>query len=139
MARRWLINTTTNRLAGVVDDDNAVVFPPGRAIVNELVIRASGAPRNTIRAGGLWVITNGVGVYTPPAAATTGQTRNQRRIILAREHPEELDPRGQRPAGDCRPLREPAARGPGGRSNAVHSRERQRGQPLRLRSWPRRK
>ena len=127
MARRWLINTTTNRLAGVVDDDNAVVFPPGRAIVNELVIRASGAPRNTIRAGGLWVITNGVGVYTPPAAATTGQTRNQRRIILARNILKNWIPAANGLLAIAAPSVNLRLGGPGGRSNAVHPRERQRG------------
>ena len=84
MARRWLVNTTTNRLTGVIDDDNVDAIPAGRAAVYELVIRGSGAARNTIRTGGLWVITNGVGSYTPPAAATTGQTRDRRRIQLTR-------------------------------------------------------
>ena len=84
MARRWLVNTTTNRLTGVTDDDSSDVIPSGRTAVYELIIRASGASRADIKPGGLWIVTNGVGAYTPPAAPTTGQTRGRRRTRLAR-------------------------------------------------------
>ena len=84
MARRWLVNTSNNRLTGVVDDDDATVFPSGRAVVYELVIRATGVPRSDIKPGGLWVIQNGVGSYTVPTPPSTGQTRDRRRVTLAR-------------------------------------------------------
>ena len=37
-----------------------------------------------IKTNGLWVITNGVGVYTAPAPATTAEVRDRRRVTLAR-------------------------------------------------------
>ena len=46
--------------------------------------RVQGVPRADIKVGGLWVVTNGVGNYTAPAAATTAQTRDRRQITLAR-------------------------------------------------------
>ena len=83
MARRWLVNTSNNRLVGVIDDDDAPV-PAGRSGVAQSVIRATGVPRDDIKTGGTWVITNGVGVYTAPAPATTVQVRDTRRVTLAR-------------------------------------------------------
>ena len=84
MARRWLINTSNNTLVGTVDDDDVTAIPAGRYAVPESVIRASGAPRSTIRVGGTWVVTGSIGVYTQPAGRTTAQTRDVRRAILAR-------------------------------------------------------
>ena len=72
-----------NRLVGVIDDDAAAV-PAGREGVAQNVITASGVPRADIKTNGLWVVTNGVGAYTAPTPATTGQTRDRRRITLAR-------------------------------------------------------
>ena len=76
MARRWLINTSNNTLVGTVDDDDVTAIPAGRYAVAESVIRASGAPRSTIRVGGTWVVTGSIGVYTQPAGRTTAQTRD---------------------------------------------------------------
>ena len=83
MPRRWLVNTSNNRTVGVIDDDDASV-PAGRMAVAQAVIVASGTPRADIKTNGLWVVTNGVGSYTAPTAATTGETRDRRRITLAR-------------------------------------------------------
>ena len=83
MARRWLVNTSNNRLVGVIDDDDAPV-PAGRSGVAQSVIRATGVPRDDIKTGGTWVITNGVGVYTAPCTTTTVQVRDRRRVTLAR-------------------------------------------------------
>ena len=83
MPRRWLVNTSNNRLVGVIDDDDAAV-PAGREGVAQNVITASGVPRADIKVGGLWVITNGEGAYTAPTPATTGQVRDRRRVTLAR-------------------------------------------------------
>ena len=84
MPRRWLVkHQQCNRLVGVIDDDDAAV-PAGREGVAQNVITASGVPRADIKVGGLWVITNGEGAYTAPTPATTGQTRDRRRITLAR-------------------------------------------------------
>ena len=83
MPRRWLVNTTNNRTVGVIDDDDAPV-PAGRMAVAQAVIVASGTPRADIKTNGLWVVTNGVGAYTAPTPATTGETRDRRRIMLAR-------------------------------------------------------
>ena len=90
MARRWMVNTSNNTLVGVIDDDDATIIPAGRSLVAQNVIVASGAARSTIRVGGTWVITNGVGVYTAPAGRTTAQTRDVRRTILCPKHPQEL-------------------------------------------------
>ena len=83
MPRRWLVNTSNNRLVGVIDDDDAAV-PAGREGVAQNVITATGVARADIKTNGLWVVTNGVGNYTAPAAATTAQTRDRRQITLAR-------------------------------------------------------
>ena len=83
MARRWLVNTTTNRLVGVIDDDDAPV-PAGRSGVAQNVITGTGVPRADIKVGGLWVITNGEGAYTAPTPATTAEVRDRRRVTLAR-------------------------------------------------------
>ena len=83
MARRWLVNTSNDRLVGVIDDDDAPV-PAGRSGVAQSVIRATGVPRDDIKTGGTWVITNGVGVYTAPTPATTAEIRDRRRVTLAR-------------------------------------------------------
>ena len=83
MPRRWLVNTSNNRLVGVIDDDAASV-PAGREGVAQNVITATGVPRADIKTNGLWVVTNGVGVYTSPTPATTGQVRDRRRVTLAR-------------------------------------------------------
>ena len=83
MPRRWLVNTSNNRLVGVIDDDAAAV-PAGREGVAQNVITATGVPRADIKTNGLWVVTNGVGVYTAPTPATTGQVRDRRRVTLAR-------------------------------------------------------
>ena len=72
-----------NRLVGVIDDDDAAV-PAGREGVAQNVITATGVARADIKTNGLWVVTNGVGNYTAPAAATTAQTRDRRQITLAR-------------------------------------------------------
>ena len=111
MARRWLVNTTTNRLTGVVDDDDATVFPSGRAVVYELVIRATGVPRSDIKPGGLWVIQNGVGSYTVPTPPSTGTDKGPQARHAGPEHHQELAPRGERAAGHCRRCGEPPARG----------------------------
>ena len=67
----------------MIDDDDAAV-PAGREGVAQNVITGTGVPRADIKVGGLWVVTNGVGNYTAPAAATTAQTRDRRQIMLAR-------------------------------------------------------
>ena len=85
MPRRWLVNTSNNRLVGVIDDDDAAV-PAGREGVAQNVITATGVARADIKTNGLWVVTNGVGNYTAPAAATTAQTRDRRQITLGAEH-----------------------------------------------------
>ena len=54
MPRRWLVNTSNNRLVGVIDDDDAAV-PAGREGVAQNVITASGVPRADIKTNGLWV------------------------------------------------------------------------------------
>ena len=41
MPRRWLVNTSNNRLVGVIDDDDAAV-PAGREGVAQNVITATG-------------------------------------------------------------------------------------------------
>ena len=76
MPRRWLVNTSNNRLVGA--DDEAAEG------VAQNVITATGVPRADIKTNGLWVVTNGVGVYTAPTPATTGQVRDRRRVTLAR-------------------------------------------------------
>ena len=58
--------------------------PAGREGVAQNVITATGVARADIKTNGLWVVTNGVGNYTSPAAATTAQTRDRRQITLAR-------------------------------------------------------
>ena len=83
MPRRWLVNTSNNRLVGVIDDDDAAV-PAGREGVAQNVITATGVARADIKTNGLWVVTNGAGNYTSPAAATTAQVRDRRQITLAR-------------------------------------------------------
>ena len=83
MARRWLVNTSNQRLVGVIDDDAAPV-PAGREGVAQNVITATGVARADIKTNGLWVVTNGVGVYTAPPAATTAEVRDRRRVTLAR-------------------------------------------------------
>ena len=82
MPRRWLVNTSNNRLVGVIDDDDAAV-PAGRSAVAQSVIRATGVARADIKTNGTWVITNGVGAYTAPVV-TTLQVRDRRRVTLAR-------------------------------------------------------
>ena len=67
----------------MIDDDDAAV-PAGREGVAQNVITATGVARADIKTNGLWVVTNGVGNYTAPAAATTAQTRDRRQITLAR-------------------------------------------------------
>ena len=111
MARRWLVNTSNQRLVGVIDDDTASV-PAGREGVAQNVITATGVARADIKTNGLWVVTNGVGVYTAPPAATTGQTRDRRRITLARNIIKNWLPAANGLAWHCRRCGEPAARSP---------------------------
>ena len=107
MARRWLVNTSNQRLVGVIDDDTASV-PAGREGVAQNVITATGVARADIKTNGMWVVTNGVGVYTAPPAATTAQTYAIGVVItLGKEHHQELVARCQRLAGDCRRCGEP--------------------------------
>ena len=82
MARRWLVNTSNNRLVGVIDDDDAAV-PAGREGVAQNVITGTGVARADIKTNGMWIVTNGVGVYTAPAQLTTVQVRALRRATIA--------------------------------------------------------
>ena len=101
MPRRWLVNTSNNRLVGVIDDDDAAV-PAGREGVAQNVITATGVARADIKTNGLWVVTNGVGNYTAPAACNDGADTRPAANYLGAEHHQELVARRQRNAGHYR-------------------------------------
>ena len=60
---RYLVEDSSNVIKAYTEDD-ALVAPPGHTAVAVSVIEA--VYTGTIYQGGTWVVTGGVGVYTPP-------------------------------------------------------------------------
>ena len=60
---RYLVEDSSNVIKAYTEDDS-LVAPPGHTAVNVSVIEA--VYSGTIYQGGTWVVTGGVGVYTPP-------------------------------------------------------------------------
>ena len=61
---RYLVEDSSNVIKAYTEDD-ALLAPPGHTAVAVSVIEA--VYTGTIYQGGTWVVTGGVGVYTPPA------------------------------------------------------------------------
>ena len=61
---RYLVEDSSNVIKAYTEDD-ALVAPPGHTAVAVSAIEA--VYTGTIYQGGTWVVTGGVGVYTPPA------------------------------------------------------------------------
>ena len=60
---RYLVEDSSNVIKAYTEDD-ALLAPPGHTAVNASDIEA--VYTGTIYQGGTWVVTGGVGVYTPP-------------------------------------------------------------------------
>ena len=60
---RYLVEDSSNVIKAYTEDD-ALLAPPGHTAVAVSVIEA--VYTGTIYQGGTWIVTGGVGVYTPP-------------------------------------------------------------------------
>ena len=65
---RYLVEDSSNVIKAYTEDDS-LLAPPGHTAVAVSVIEA--AYSGTIYQGGTWVVTGGVGVYTPPTGILT--------------------------------------------------------------------